>query len=98
MGYFDGDYWKLREISTRYAVPESLARRIGADRASLAFSMREVAILWMAADRLGIDAGGKSPNPGQRPLDPEMGRANGNGCRAAPPSTTAHVTLNVTFE
>ena len=97
MGFFDGSFWKLREIAASYNVPESLARRIGADRASLAFSMREVANLWVGADRIGIDAGGNSPNPGQHPLDPEIGRAEGTGCRASPPSSTAHVTLSVTF-
>ena len=99
MGFFDGDFWKWRELSVGYRVPESLTQRIGAERASLAFSMREIAILWMADDELGIDAGGESGNPRPHPIDPEIGRATagGSGCRASPPSTTAHVTLSVTF-
>ncbi len=99
MGFFDGDFWKWREASVGVRIPESMAQMIGAERASLAFSMRELAILWMADDELGIDAGGESGNPRPHPLDPEMGRATagGSGCRASPPSTSAHVTLKVTF-
>ena len=98
-GFFEGDFWKLREIGVRYSLPESLVQRIGADRASLSFSAREVAILWMKDDELGIDAGGTSPNPRPHPLDPEVGRieTGGSGCRVTPPLTSTHVTLNVTF-
>ena len=98
-GFFEGDFWKLREIGVQYTVPESLVQRIGAERASVGFSAREVAILWMKQNTLGVDAGGKSPNPRPHPLDPEVGRisSGGSGCRVSPPFTSAHVTINVTF-
>ena len=96
-GYFPGDFWKLREIGLRYSAPESLAQIIGAERASLSFSAREVAILWQKQSTLGIDGGGISGNPRPHALDPEIGRNGGSGHRVTPPLTTLHMTLNVTF-
>ena len=96
--FFPGDFWKLREIGVRYNPPESFAQMIGAERASLSFSAREVATLWVKQDFLGIDAGGTGTgNPRPHPLDPEIGRNSGSGHRVTPPLTTMHVTLNVTF-
>ncbi len=96
-GYFDGDFWKLREVGVRYNPPESLAQMVGAERASLSFSAREVATLWVKQDYLGIDRGGNTGNPRPHPLDPEIGRNDGSGHRVTPPLTTVHMTLNVTF-
>jgi len=39
---YDGDYFKLREVSVRYALPESLAARLGARRASVYASGRNL--------------------------------------------------------
>ncbi len=39
---YDGDYFKLRELSVRYALPESLAARLGARRASVYVSGRNL--------------------------------------------------------
>jgi len=96
-GYFPGDFWKLREVGLRYNPPEAFAQMIGADRASLSFSAREVAILWQKQKTLGIDGGGITGNPRPHALDPEIGRNGGSGHRVTPPLTTMHVTLNVTF-
>ena len=32
---YDGDYFKLREVSVRYVLPESVALRMGASRATV---------------------------------------------------------------
>lgn len=40
----DGDYVKLRELSARYSVPEQWAGRLGADRAAVYISGRNLAI------------------------------------------------------
>lgn len=39
---YDGDYFKLREVSVRYALPESLAARLGARRAVVYASGRNL--------------------------------------------------------
>lgn len=41
---YDGDYFKLREVAVRYVLPESIAARVGADRASVYLSGRN---LWI---------------------------------------------------
>jgi hypothetical protein len=96
-GFFPGDFWKLREIGLRYNAPESMAAMIGAERASLSFSARELAILWQKQDHVGIDRGGNTGNPRPHVLDPEIGRNGGAGHRVTPPLSSLHVTLNVTF-
>ena len=96
-GYFVGDHWKLREIGLRYNVPQSIAERIGGERASLSFSARDVAIIWQKQKTLGIDRGGNTGNPRPHALDPEIGRGDGGGHRVTPPLTTLHMTLNITF-
>jgi TonB-dependent starch-binding outer membrane protein SusC len=52
-----GDYLKLREIGTRYRVPQAWSQRIGADRASLFGSVRNVAI-WSANDLIDPELNG----------------------------------------
>jgi TonB-dependent starch-binding outer membrane protein SusC len=52
-----GDYLKLREIGTRYRVPEVWARRLGSDRASLYASVRNVGI-WSANDLVDPELNG----------------------------------------
>ncbi|MGH7505885.1 MAG: TonB-dependent receptor plug domain-containing protein, partial [Longimicrobiales bacterium] len=41
---YDGDYFKLREISARYQLPVDFAARFGVDRATIFASVRNVAI------------------------------------------------------
>jgi len=100
--YFDADFWKLREVSVRYQLPESVASRIGADRASIGFSGRELAVLWWdGGGALGLDA--LAPQAMQRPasvaIDPEHGRGQlGNGGhRTSPGPSSFHLRLDVTF-
>jgi hypothetical protein len=86
---FDASYWKLREVGARFTIPQSFAARIGADRASLSISAREVETLWTAdQDVAGLviaDPETNRPTPGQ---------AN---YRAMPPSSSINVNLRVSF-
>ncbi len=41
---YDGDWWKLREISARYTLPANLAQRLGASSGTLFGSVRNVYI------------------------------------------------------
>jgi TonB-dependent starch-binding outer membrane protein SusC len=52
-----GDYFKLREIGTRYQVPGTWAQRLGADRAHVYGSIRNVAI-WSANDLIDPELSG----------------------------------------
>jgi hypothetical protein len=75
----------------RYNLPESLVAVTGASRASLAFSARNVMILWQAQKRIS----------GNVVTDPEMGNPNqltgGGNFWAQPPLSSLNVTLRVTF-
>jgi TonB-dependent SusC/RagA subfamily outer membrane receptor len=86
---FDADYIKLREIGANYTLPESLASRVGAQRASLAFSMREVATLWAAQDEIWYAT----------VSDPELGGARTDDTlnRQIPGFSSASLTLRVSF-
>jgi hypothetical protein len=86
---FDASYWKLREVGARFALPESLASRVGAQRASLSISARELANLWVAdADVAGLVV-----------ADPETSRARPGEAnyRAMPPTSAINVALRVSF-
>lgn len=48
-GLVDAGFSKLRDISLRYALPESLATRIGATRASVTLSAQNMFTLWQAS-------------------------------------------------
>jgi TonB dependent receptor len=89
--YFDQDFWKIREVGVRYNLPESLVAVTGAQRASLAFSARNVYTLWQAQKRIY----------GQVVTDPEMGNPNqltgGGNFWAQPPLSSVNMTLRVTF-
>jgi len=48
-GYYDASFWKLKEVGLRYAVPESIANRMGAERASVILSALDAfPFLWVA--------------------------------------------------
>jgi hypothetical protein len=84
------DFWKLREVGLRYNLPESLAATIGADRASLAFSARELGILGRAQSHAW---GAMLTDPEQADPDPGAGENN----RVSPPLSNLSVELRVTF-
>jgi hypothetical protein len=89
--YFDQDFWKLREVGLRYNLPQGLVAPMGAERASLAFSARNVMTLWQAQKRIN----------GHVVTDPENGNPNnitgGGNFYAQPPLSSVNMTLRVTF-
>jgi hypothetical protein len=98
--YFDGDFIKLREVGIRYQLPSGVAERIGADRAAIAFSGRELANLYTGHQGLGYPVTAKDLNtPPMMPLDPETGRgAEGDGGhRSYPPLSSFSIRFDLTF-
>jgi hypothetical protein len=99
---FNADFWKLREVSARWNLPESVASRVGAENASLTFSARELWIIWQAQEEIYPGTGspeGELPGYGLNVEDPEQGRANAGGAswRTMPPNTALSATLRVSF-
>ena len=87
---FDADFWKLREIGVRYSLPESLVARIGAERASLSVSGRELGIIWRAQDTLLGETNAQDPEFG-RPVRGEV------AWWTAPPTSSMTMSLRVNF-
>ena len=98
-GYFDADFWKLREVGVRYNFTEGMANRIGADRASLSFSGRELLTIWQRQKEVGNFLGTQAGNPGLPVLDPEMGTSDFGSAnhRLMAPLTSLHLEMRVTF-
>ena len=90
--YVDTDFWKLREVGFRYSLPQQWADRIGADRASFAFSGRNMWTIW-------VDT--KFSPQGNRIADPELnsfaGAGHGFAGHKMPAMASAHLTLRLTF-
>ena len=86
---FDADFVKLREIGVNYDLPDWMAGKMGAERASLAFNMREVATLWAAQDQIWYAT----------VSDPQLGGARTDDTinRQIPGFSSANLTLRVTF-
>jgi hypothetical protein len=87
---YDADFWKLREIGARLSIPESVTRAVGAQRASLSFSARNLLTIWQAQKRIyGVPI-----------TDPEYGSPSLDGDSnyyETPPLTNVSITLRVTF-
>ncbi len=89
--FYKADFWKLREVGARFAIPASLAQRFGASQASVAVSARNSLILWRAQKEIY----------GLAITDPEYGNPNlagGSGnFYSTPPLASVNATLRVTF-
>ena len=99
-------FWKLREVGFNWNLPESIASRVGADRAALALSARELWIIWQATEQLyagGCDIAIQCEQPsgylGLNIEDPEQGRrgASSSAWRTMPPNTVFSATLRLSF-
>jgi TonB-linked SusC/RagA family outer membrane protein len=86
---FAAGYWKLRELGLTYNLPTFMAGHIGAERASVAFSMREVATLWTEQKEIWYAT----------VSDPQLGGARTDDTlnRQIPGFSTASLTLRVSF-
>jgi len=103
---FDASFWKLREVGVRWQLPEAVIGNIGASRASLAISARELWIIWQAQEQLysgGCETANLcnelTGNLGLNIEDPEQGRrgAAGASWRTMPANTMFSATLRVSF-
>jgi outer membrane cobalamin receptor len=87
---YDADFWKLREVGARFTVPAHLTRVVGAERATLSLSARNLWTIWQAQpDIYGVPIS-----------DPEYGSPSLDGDSnfyETPPLTNVSVTLRVTF-
>jgi len=87
---YDADFWKLREVGARLTVPDGVARAVGAERASLSLSARNLWTIWRAQSHIyGVPI-----------TDPEYGSPSLDGDAnfyETPPLTNVSVTLRVTF-
>ncbi|HUF85179.1 MAG TPA: hypothetical protein VMQ81_11370, partial [Acidimicrobiia bacterium] len=90
--YFDADFWKLRELGARYTIPQAWVQRTGAERASLAFSARNLWTIWVAQSHV---YGGKVGDPEYGTPFTSLG-GNFNYWEV-PPLTSLNMTLRVTF-
>ncbi|MQA91332.1 MAG: SusC/RagA family TonB-linked outer membrane protein [Gemmatimonas sp.] len=92
LGRVPADHWKLREVGARYNLPQSLVQRMGADRASISFSGRDLLMLWQKS---------KTDLGGQKILDVETAgptTASANTALWTMPSlASVSATLRVSF-
>ena len=89
------DFWKLREVGANYQFSESLAARVGAERASFALSWRINHLLWRKYTRHFQDHPGASiiadPEHGAAESRPEAGTTV--TAWSEPPISSIHLTL-----
>ena len=98
--YYYRSFWKLRDVSLRYQMPDSWMGRIGAKRGSLTFAGNELATLWNKSTGMNIYPDNKQMDlPVEANLDVDYGQAGeGNGgLRGSPPITSFNVRFDVVF-
>jgi hypothetical protein len=88
-GFYDASFWKLREVGVRYNLPESVTNLFGGNRASIAFSARELGELWRAQPYNwgAVMTDGELSDPTQ----------GGSNYRVMPPLTSLNVEVRVVF-
>ena len=91
LAFHRAGFAKLRELALDYQLPDRLTRPVGATRANLTLSLRNVATLWLAQRVV----------EGERITDPEMSRPDsefaGESGGDWPPLSSWSLRLNVTF-
>jgi hypothetical protein len=101
-GVYEAGFLRLREVSASYNLPARFVGRIGAQRGSLNFGMRNLAMLWTAQHGWNTPRDGSVREPLANMIvwDPEV-RATGQNSvgyqTVMPPTASATVTLRLTF-
>jgi hypothetical protein len=97
-----GDYFKVRELSVRYDMPDGLAQRLGGDRASLSLAVRNV-YTWVPSPQSLFSPEGSRPYL----VDPELHgfaeptdsglQLGGSQSIALPPPKSVRLGFQITF-
>jgi hypothetical protein len=88
---FDGAFWRIREIGLLYNLSQSLANRVGAERASVSVTARNMFILWQAQE----DVSGVTITDPERNSSVEQ--FGGENYWLSPPLSSVTAMLRVTF-
>jgi hypothetical protein len=98
LGFHEGGFARLRELSFAYTLPSGFAERMGLSRASIQWGWSNVALLWFPGKWAGDILGAKDP---QRIADPEMNAPSegfgGEVVTGLPPLSHSSVTVRVAF-
>jgi TonB-dependent starch-binding outer membrane protein SusC len=102
MGVYEAGFLRLREVSLAYDLPESMAARVAARRASVSFGMRNLTMLWTAQHGWNTPRDGsvKDAIAGQTIWDPEVRSTGDNSVgyqTVLPPAASATLTFRVNF-
>lgn len=90
-GLYDSGVAKLREVSATYSLPQDLARKLGASRASVSVSVRNLATLWRAQKDI---FGHPIPDPEVRTPSSNL---SGYVQTVLPPFSTFEAVVRLTF-
>jgi hypothetical protein len=88
---FDAAFWKLREIGIHYNLSQSLASRVGADRASLSVTGRGLFTLWQAQKEID---GVRIQDPERTSTADQYGASN---IWLSPPMSSVTAMMRVSF-
>ena len=88
---YDGDFWRVREIGATWQIPAGIMGRLGADRASLAVSARDMFIPWRRVESINGVNISDPEHGGEGPLNNAVNFWHG------PPNQSFDVTLRVSF-
>lgn len=101
-GVYEAGFIRLREVSASYNLPGRFVGRIGAQRGTLSFGMRNVAMLWTAQHGWSTPRDGSVREPLANMIvwDPEVrgtGQASVGYQTVMPPTASATMTLRLSF-
>jgi len=101
-GIYKAGFLRLREVSASYNLPEGLVGRIGAQRGSVSFGMRNLAMLWTAQHGWNTPRDGSVRESLANMIvwDPEVrgtGQASVGYQTVMPPTASALLTLRLSF-
>ncbi len=101
-GVYKAGFLRLREISASYNLPDQFVGKIGAQRGTVNFGMRNVAMLWTAQNGWSTarDGSVREPLANMIVWDPEVrgtGQASVGYQTVMPPTASATLTLRLSF-
>ncbi len=102
MGLYEAGFARLREVSLGYTVPDTWSERVGATRASVNLSARNLWMLWTQKHGVGTPRDGRvdAERGGLWTWDPEMrsmGDVQADFQTVLPPTASANLTFRLSF-